>query len=61
MHARPLAHVDLVVMLAQVDTLKRCRVVRQTTATRLARVERIVLHVVKRHREVSCLPLFFPC
>ena len=61
MHARPLAHVDIVFMLAQVDTLKRVRVVRQTTATRLARVERIVLHVVKRHREVSCPPLFFPC
>ena len=61
MHARPLAHVDLVVMLAQVDTLRRCRVVRQTTATRTVRVERIVLHVAKRDREVSCLLLYFPC
>ena len=61
MRARPPAHVDQVVMMAQVDTLRHCRVVRQTTATRMARVERIVLHVAKPHREVSCPPLFFPC
>jgi hypothetical protein len=59
MHVRQVARVDLVLMLAQVDTLKRCRVVRQTTATRLARVERIVLHVAKPHREVLCPLRFF--
>ena len=58
MHARLLAHVDLVLMLVQVDTLSHCRVVRQTTATRVARPERIVLHVAKPHREVLCPPLF---
>ena len=61
MHARLLAHVDIVLMLATFGSLNHCRVVRQTTATRQARMERIVLHVARRHREVLCLPLFFPC